>query len=285
LDNLYANFQQFTLAHAFTFHIILASGKIVLLYILARLAIHVVSKVSNRFLNLRAVKMDNRRRNTLLSLLDNVIRYTIYFIFLLMVLSILGIHIATLLAGAGIVGVALGFGAQSIIKDVLTGFFILFEDQYGVGDVVQINNFTGTVLTIGLRLTRIQAWTGEVEIIPNGQIQQVRNYSKTNSVAVVDVSVSYDTNLDEAMRVLRDVMEGIRKESTDVVGEVQILGVQSLDQSHVTLRVTAECLPTKNFGIQRLAMKKIKETFDHEGLEIPVPQSVVSMQPNAPKNS
>jgi small-conductance mechanosensitive channel len=278
MDKLWSDLTQTVTDRVVAYDILKSAAQIILLFIIAKITTRVLIKLVNRFFNLRAVKVDRRRRNTLVSLLDNVIRYTVYIIFFMMVLSILGFHIETLLAGAGIAGVALGFGAQSIIKDVLTGFFILFEDQYGVGDVVQINNFTGTVSTIGLRLTRIQAWTGEIEIIPNGQVQQVRNFSKSNSVAVIDVAVRHDTNLDHALRTLRQVMERVQEESSDVVGDVQILGVQALNQTGVVLRVTVVCLPTTNSVVQRLANQRIKEAFDAEGLQMPFPQTVGWMQ-------
>lgn len=243
--------------------------KILLLYLLSRLAIRVLVGVISKLLRSKAVKMAERKRKTLESLLDNVTRYSIYFIFALMVLQAIGLKITTLLAGAGIAGVALGFGAQGLIKDILTGFFILFEDQYGVGDLVKINNFTGTVQAIGLRLTRVQAWTGEVEVIPNGQILQVTNYSRTNSLAVIDVSVAYRTNVDQAIEILRRVMSEVKAETDVIVGDVQILGVQSLRQSDVLLRVTAECLPTQQYGVQRRAQQMIKQAFDEAGIEFP----------------
>jgi small-conductance mechanosensitive channel len=253
--------------------------QILLFFILARILIRITISAVNRLIKLQTVKMDERRRNTLLSLLDNMIRYTIYFIFAVEALSSLNIHVETLLAGAGIAGLALGFGAQSLIKDVLTGFFIIFEDQYGVGDLVKINQFTGTVISIGLRLTRIQAWTGEIEIIPNGQITQVTNYSKANSIAVVDVGVSYQTDLKRAMEVIQETMQQLKAENENIVGDVQILGVQSLGKSDVVIRVTAECKPTTHFAVQRQAYQRIKEAFDREHIDIPYTQQVILTHP------
>lgn len=249
---------------------------IFLLWVASRIVTRIVARTATRLVQSKAVRMDNRKRQTLESLFENLVRYTVYFIFALMVLQVLGIKITTLLAGAGIAGVAIGLGAQSLIRDILTGFFILFEDQYGVGDLVTINNFTGTVKTIGLRLTRIQAWTGEIEIIPNGQILQVTNYSRTNSTAVVDVSVSYKTNVDLAIEIMKRVMGNIKQETSAIVGDVNILGVQSLRQTDILLRVTAECLPTQQYGVQRLAQQRIKQAFDEAGIEFPNLNPVVS---------
>lgn len=282
MNSLWNSFVAYFQHHQHEFEVV--AGKfvlIVILFLLARLLTKILLRTMHRVFNMRAVRLDERKRATLISLLDNVIRYLIYFIYILTILPLLGVHIATLLAGAGIAGLAIGFGAQNIIKDVLTGFFILFEDQYGVGDVVQINNFTGTVKTIGLRLTRIQAWTGEIEIIPNGQIQQVTNYSRNNCIAVVDVGISSDTDLKTAMGLLRTVLENVKKESSDVVGDVQILGVQAIGQSDLTIRLTAECAATTNSSVQRLIRQRTKEAFDKAGLKLPVPQTVVWMQPGS----
>ncbi|MBX5435791.1 MAG: mechanosensitive ion channel family protein [Alicyclobacillaceae bacterium] len=240
--------------------------EILLFYLCARVAIRICCKAIQRLMRSSAVRFDTRRRDTLESLLDNAARYVIYFIFILASLRTLGVHIAALLAGAGIAGVALGFGAQSLIRDVLTGFFILFEDQYGVGDLVKINGFTGTVVHIGLRTTRVKAWTGEIEIIPNGQVQQVTNYSKANSTAIVDVGVDSRTDLDRALQIMRQVLEELKSERDDVVGDVQVLGVQALTGPEIRLRVAVECLPSAHFAVERIARYRIKERFDREGI-------------------
>ncbi len=249
--------------------------QILLMFIGARIFIRVLTRLIRRLFRLSGGKIETRKRATMEELTDNVIRYTVYFIYGIMVIDTLGIKISGLLAGAGIVGVALGFGAQSLIKDVLTGFFILFEDQYGVGDTVKINGFTGTVISIGLRLTRIQAWTGEVEIIPNGQVQQVTNYSRHNSIAVVDVSVSYGADLELAVELMRKVMDGLQSENENIVGEVSILGVQTMRTTDVVLRATAECRPGQNFGVQRVAQQRIKRAFDEADIPFPSAQSLL----------
>lgn len=254
-------------------------AKIVGLFIAARILITVLNGTARRILRLRAVKMDNRRRNTLVSLVHNIVRYTIYFIFILMTLQVMQFHIETLLAGAGIAGLAIGFGAQSVIKDLLTGFFILFEDQYGVGDYVTINGVTGTVTQIGIRLTRLQLWTGELESIPNGLVQQVTNYSRTNSLAVIDVGVNYGTDLNTAMAILDDVMRHVKQSNENLIGDYTILGVQAFEANDVLIRVTADCKSMTHYGVRRQALLEIKEAFDRAGIDIPVPQRVVEIKP------
>ncbi|MCL6598783.1 MAG: mechanosensitive ion channel family protein [Alicyclobacillus macrosporangiidus] len=254
-------------------------------FILTRIAIRIGVRTVHRLLSSPAVKMDERRRGTLASLMDNVVRYTLYFIYFLIFLELCNFHVQTLLAGAGLAGLVVGLGAQSLIKDVLTGLFILFEDQYGVGDYVKINNFTGTVDSIGLRVTRIRAWTGEIEIIPNGQIQQVTNYSRYNSLAVVDVGVRSDADLQRAMAVMGTVMREVASESDDVVGPVQVLGVQAITQAEVTLRATAECRPMNQFGVERLCRLRIKEAFDRAGIPLASPQREIWVHNPMPAGS
>ncbi|GGI95079.1 mechanosensitive ion channel protein MscS [Alicyclobacillus cellulosilyticus] len=244
------------------------AAEILLLYLAARVAIRFGSRAVGRLLRSPAVRMQPRRRDTMESLLDNVLRYLVYFIFILMALQTMGVRIETLLAGAGIAGLALGFGAQSLIRDVLTGFFILFEDQYAVGDLVKINNVTGTVKTIGLRLTRLQVWTGEIEIIPNGQIQQITNYSRENAVAVIDVPVSYREDTRRAMDVMGQVLEEMRMESDDIVGDVKVLGIHMLRDNDILLRATAVCRPTRGADVQREAVHRIIQAFAREQIAL-----------------
>ncbi|WP_206831323.1 mechanosensitive ion channel family protein [Alicyclobacillus fructus] len=236
--------------------------RIAIFFLLARILIRVGVRITRRMLSLHT-KMDERRRKTLESLFTNVVRYTVYFVLVVEILSLFHVNVSAILASAGIVGVAVGFGAQSLVKDLISGLFILFEDQYGVGDIVQINGFKGTVISIGIRLTRIQAWTGEVQVIPNGQITSVTNYSRTNSTAVIDVTVPYDTDVDLVKSVMERVLSGLKEERPDVLtGPVQVLGVQDVSNTNLVIRATAVCAPTKNGEIEREAHERIKEALD-----------------------
>jgi moderate conductance mechanosensitive channel len=243
--------------------------KVIVFFAIAKLIIRLSKRIIRRIFLLQSTRIDKRRSDTLESLVENIVRYTVYFLFIVEALSTFHVNIAALLAGAGVAGLAVGFGAQSLIKDFLTGFFILFEDQYGVGDMVQINDFTGVVIQIGVRLTRVQAWTGEIEVIPNGQITTVRNYSKANSMAVIDMGVSYGTNLGDAIRIMERVMQELKEEDDNIVGEVSVSGVQALRDYDVLIRATAECAPTTHFSVQRKAQRLIKEAFDEAGLKPP----------------
>lgn len=243
--------------------------KIVILFVLIRIGIKVVTKLTKRALELRT-HLDDRRKETLESLSINIIRYVFYFIFLLTILPIFGIEIGGLLAGAGVAGIAIAFAAQSLLKDVLNGFFILFEDQYGVGDFVIINGVWGAIKSVGLRVTTIQVWTGEVVTIPNGEIKQVTNYSKENSFAVIDVNIGYHSDVNRSIEIVEKVMNELAQEQENVVGEVSVLGVQELNDSTYTIRAIAECEPYTHWGTQRLAKQRLRMAFAEEGIDLPV---------------
>ena len=190
-------------------------------------------------------------------------------------LTTLGIDVKGLIAGAGVLGLAVGFGAQSLVKDVISGFFIVFEDQFSVGDYVRIGQNEGTVEEIGLRTTKLKNMTGELNIIPNGNILEVTNFSIHNSVAVVDIGIAYEGNIEKAEHVITNLLEGMPERYEDLVATPQLLGVQSLGPSEVVLRITAETAPMRHFYIARELRRELKETLDANGIEIPFPRMVM----------
>ncbi|MCR2805315.1 mechanosensitive ion channel family protein [Paenibacillus soyae] len=249
--------------------------RMTIILVASRVALWILHKSIDRIMLERASKYtasQARRMTTVGKLLRNVTAYIVYFIAIMLVLSEIGINLGPLLAGAGVVGLAIGFGAQSLVKDVITGFFIILEDQFAVGDVIQTGQFKGTVEVIGLRTTKILSWTGEVHIVPNGMINEVTNFSVNNSLAVVDVSVAYESNVDQAMQIITDTMKELKHD--DLVKEPQVLGVQLMNASGVTIRVIAECRPNTHPVVARAINKEMKEAFDRNGIEIPYPRMV-----------
>jgi moderate conductance mechanosensitive channel len=221
------------------------------------------------------LKFSERREATLLKLLENVLTYVVYFISLMTILSTLDIDIKGLIAGAGIVGLAIGFGAQNLVRDIITGFFIIFEDQFSVGDYVRIGSAEGTVEEIGLRTTKIKSWTGELHIFPNGNITEVTNFSIHNSIAVVDVSIAYEENIEEAEKVIQELLLSLPQKYEDLVNPPELLGVQTLGASDVVIRIVAETLPMKHWFIARMIRKDVKLLLDKHGIEIPFPRMVM----------
>ncbi|MBD0382246.1 mechanosensitive ion channel family protein [Paenibacillus sedimenti] len=251
--------------------------KILIIYLAARLCIKIADKMIAHMMTAREnspLKFDARRTNTIGRLVHNLISYTVNLICILLILGQVGVNLGPLLAGAGVLGLAIGFGAQSLVKDVITGFFIIFEDQFGVGDVIQIDQFKGTVEEIGIRVTRIKSWTGEVHIIPNGNIKQVTNFSTYNSLAVVDVAVSYESDIDRATEVLKETVKSVHENTDNIVKAPEVLGVQMIGNSELKIRIIAECKPNTHADVARLMNAEIKKQLDASGIEIPYPKVV-----------
>ncbi len=214
-------------------------------------------------------KFDSRKAATINSLLSNVVRYAVWVLAILSLLSVFGVNTAALITGLGVVSLVIGLAFQDILKDILVGVSILFENWYAVGDLIKIGDFTGTVTSIGLKATRLQAYTGEIKIISNRNITEVINYSLDKTLAVVDVPISYETNIDKAEKVLKTRAATLKNKIPYLTDEPEVWGVEKLDDSSVIIRVVAKCKPTKHYDVQRIMKKEFKEALDKNGIKIP----------------
>ncbi|TXK77745.1 mechanosensitive ion channel family protein [Paenibacillus sp. N3.4] len=251
--------------------IIWTIAKIILIYVISKVSIKIAETALSHMMIARdksPLKFNRRRSDTISRLVHNLISYTINFICILLILGQVGINLGPLLASAGVLGLAIGFGAQSLVKDVITGFFIIFEDQFGVGDVIQIDQFKGTVEEIGIRVTRIKSWTGEVHIIPNGNIKQVTNFSTYNSLAVVDVTIPNHLDIDQATKTLKETVKQVQLLTEDIVKDPEVLGVQVVGSTDLKIRIIAECKPNKQFDVTRLLNTEIKKHLDITQIEV-----------------
>jgi small-conductance mechanosensitive channel len=249
--------------------------RIIMFLFIGRFILWVIHKTIDRIILERENKMlinHTRRMTTVGKLMKNVASYVVYFITIMLILSEFGINLGPLLAGAGVLGLAVGFGAQSLVKDIITGFFIVLEDQFAVGDVIQTGLFKGTVEVIGLRTTRIQSWTGEVHIVPNGMINEVTNFSINNSIAVVDISIAFEEEVNRALEVIRHTM--ITMQDENLINAPEVLGIQAIAPTGVTLRVIAECRPNTHPIVSRKLNMELKKALDASGIEIPYPRMV-----------
>jgi len=221
------------------------------------------------------------RANSASVALTSTLIATIWVIAGLTVLGIVGIQLAPLLAGAGIAGVALGFGAQSLVRDCIAGLFMLIEDQYGIGDVVDLGEAVGVVEEISLRTTVLRGIDGTVWHVPNGVVQRVGNRSQLWSVALIDVDVAYDTEVERARRLLeRAAQEVCEREdfASHIVEPPVVLGVEALGADGITLRLTVKVQPGTQWDLQRALREHIKHVFDGAAIEIPFPQRTVWMR-------
>ncbi|MGG4267766.1 mechanosensitive ion channel family protein [Peribacillus simplex] len=244
--------------------------KIFLVLLLSRIIIKIGKTVINKFFAVRLrspIRVSERRETTLIKLLENIITYVINFIALIMILEIFSFDVKALLAGAGILGLAVGFGAQSLVKDIITGFFVVFEDHFSVGDYIKINTFEGEVLEIGLRTTKIKSSAGELHLIPNGSIVQVTNYSILNSKAVLDISIPNDGSVELAERVLIQTLNNMEGKYDFLVKVPEFLGIEAINPDEVVLRVTAETKPMHHVEMSRILRKDISAALDLSGIK------------------
>lgn len=238
--------------------------KVLVIIIIGRIIIKLANKAMAHMMVERKrkhLKFDQRRTNTIGRLINNIISYTINFLTILLILMQFGFNLAPLIAGAGVLGLAVGFGAQSLVKDIITGFFIIFEDQFAIGDVIQTRTFKGTVEEIGLRVTRIKSITGEVHIIPNGSIQEVTNYSIYNSIALIDIAVAYKEDPANALEILKIALNELYEGNTDMVKPPEVLGVEVIGQSEVILRIQVECRANTQGAVTRTVKEEAIKAF------------------------
>ena len=219
-----------------------------------------------------------QRAQTMGGLLKSIVTGVLVAVIATMMLSEVGVDIAPIVASAGIIGVALGFGSQTLVKDFLSGIFMIFEDQYGVGDVVDLGEATGTVEAVSLRVTRLRDVNGTVWYVRNGEILRVGNMSQNWARTVLDISVGYHEDLARVRRVLMEVAHDLWDDEDfkgQIIEEPEVWGVQDLGADGVAVRVTLKTAPLEQWAIAREMRQRIKARFDYEGIEIPFPQRVV----------
>ena len=240
-----------------------------------------IKKFEKRFDGSELMSMETQKRaKTITGLLNTTVTVVIYTAAVLMVVTELGVAIGPLLAGAGIAGLAIGFGAQSLVKDVITGFFILLEDQIRMGDVVEIAGKSGLVEAVNLRTTRLRDVEGKVYIIPNGVIDVVSNFTKDWSRALVEIGVAYKEDVDYVISVLEEVGESLRADPAwkDFILEpMTVQGLDSFGDSSVNIRMFFKTIPLKQWDVAREFKRRVKKIFDEKGIEIPFPHVTLYM--------
>ena len=222
-----------------------------------------------------------QRIEALAAALAGAIGFVVWLVAVLAVLQVLGVRLGVLLTGAGLIGVALGLGAQSLIRDVLSGVFILVEDQFGVGDWVDLGEVTGAVEAVTLRATRIRSVDGTVWHVSNGQIQRAGNMSQHWSRALLDVQIALDSDIDRARTAMKRVSDELWREDPAIIEEPEVWGVQRLEPAGITVRLVAKTKPLEQWRITRRLRERIKAEFDREGIDVPPPTPWNRPEPGA----
>ncbi len=252
--------------------------KITLIIVLAWIVIKIGKKIINHIFIKKfhsSLNLPEKREETIRILLQSILKYVVSFVAIVMILESVNIRISALLAGAGIAGLAIGFGAQSLVKDIISGFFIIFEKQFSVDDYVLVADVEGTVEEIGLRTTKVKSWTGELNVIPNGNITQVINYSVHNGLSIVDVHIPYETNIETVEKKINHILIGLPLKYEFFIDTPVIHGVQNLEYSVYVIRIIANTKPVYQWAGERAIRKEIQDQLYKEGIHIPLQKFVV----------
>ncbi len=214
-------------------------------------------------------KLKNKRQKTIKNLIMQIIKYTIIIIITILCLSLFGIDVTSFIAGLGIIGIVVGLALQDIMKDVLSGMFIIFENQFDVGDLVEIDGFCGEVIDLGIKTTKIKNYQGKIKIISNRNITEVINNSKSNSVAIIDIPVSYEENLENLDKIFKKITKRIDKEIEEAKDKSKLLGINNFFDSAIMYRISVEITPAEQINVERKIRKIIIEEFNKEKISIP----------------
>lgn len=250
-----------TTAHLLT--LLLAVAVVWLVYTIIRLILAAVGRRSDH-------------AATVTTLVAGSLKYLAVIVAFVWGLSILGVNTTAVLAGIGIIGLILGFGAQSLIEDIITGLFVIFERQYEIGDIIILDDFRGTVRSIGVRTTTIEDPGGNLKIVNNSEIRKLQNRSRANSIAACEVSVAYDTDIPRMEAILAEAFPKMFADHRDIyLAPPRYLGVDELGDSGIKLKIIVDCAESKVFAAKRQLNRDVRILFSETGIEIPFPQVVV----------
>lgn len=251
---------------------IINNGKI-LISIGITIALTIIILVVLKIIINRTVKRaKNKRAITLSKLVHSILKYIIVIIAIIIVIGLTGYDITAVLAGAGIAGLIIGLGAQSLINDMLSGIAIVFEDYLEIDDVIEVNGFKGKVVDIGLRSIKIQNWKGELRIITNGQIKELTNFSRTHSLAVVEFSIDYKENINEVVTMLEERLQNMKEFFPQIVEGPNVVGIIKIGLNGFDIRLTAKTLCEEHYAVERGLQKKVIELFKENNMELSMNQ-------------
>lgn len=251
----------------------------ILSYAIISYTIKKVSKINNKVTNKLGHQHSdgyNKRKITVVNLINSVIKYIIAIIIIINILEIYGVNTDKIIASLGVASVVIGLAFQDIIKDFLAGIFIVFDNAYAVGDWVTIDNFKGEVIAMGLKTTKIKAYTGEVMIISNSNLTKVINYNLNHPKLFIQVPFGYDEKIEKIEEILTNILKEL--ETLKEVTSTKLLGVESFEESFINYSIEVECLPNTQHVTRRLLLKKIKMAFDKNKITIPYNQLDVHIE-------
>lgn len=239
---------------------------IIIMYLTEKIGSALIRRIIDKHQKFK-ISLSEKKSETLKLLLQSTLRYTVYFVGIIAIVEVLFGKVGLTLAGIG--GVAVGFGSQSLIKDIINGFFIIFEDQYAVGDNVTIDGKSGIVESIGLRLTKVRDVNGDLHTIPNGSVTKVTNHSRGDVRIQVDAEISYDTDLDKTIEILNALCQKFYEENEGIVECPQVLGISALKDTGITIRIAGKTKPDLQFELEMKLRREVMDALIKNGIEMP----------------
>lgn len=255
--------------------------------ILQRISLAIIDKIVRKAVPSRGFsskESEKKREDTLIKVFSNAVDILIWTTASMMALTEIGVNVGPLLAAAGIAGIALGFGGQYLIRDIISGLFIIFENQYRIGDIACLDQTCGLVENITLRMTTLRDLDGRVHHVPNGEIKRASNLSKTYARVNLNIGVSYSANLDKVISVVNKTGEELAQDPVwkeNIISAPKFLRVDDFAESSVVIKILGDTKPLKQWDVTGELRKRIKQAFDKEGIEIPFPQRVVHVEKTA----
>lgn len=240
-----------------------------IVYIVIGVVIYsLLSKVINKLLSRHSGKsFKDKRKGTIINLLRSVVKYIVLIFIILGILKLYGVDTTSIIASLGVFAAVIGLAFQDILKDLLAGISIIFDNKYAVGDVVEINGFKGTVIELGLRTTKIKSFSGEVKSIGNSSFNEVTNFNMANADLFLKLNVAYNTDIDKLEKVLNSLKKDIL--NIENVTDYQLLGVDEFSESSIVYMVDISCKAMTTLGVKRKVLRLVKDAFDKEGISIP----------------
>lgn len=235
----------------------------------------IIKGAISKIFKLKVKGVSTKKQKTLQIFFTNIAKWIVVIIAFMIILEICGIDTGVIITSLGAVTVVIGLAFQDILKDFIAGVSFIFENSYNVGDIVAINGFKGEVIYMGMKATKIKALSGEIFIINNGSIKEITNYTMANSIVLVDVGVSYESDIEKVEKVLTKLSEKLSKELPYLKGDVKVLGVEDLGSSAVVFRLSAEVEQNMIYKVQRDLRKQIKLELDKNNISIPYNQLVI----------
>jgi len=232
----------------------------------------VVFQVIKKIVNRKGKLPENQKLKTIKILILNIVKYIDCFLVVLAIASVFGVNVKSILAGLGIGTVIIGLAFQDFAKDIIAGISIIVENKYSVGDTIEVEGFMGEVIFLGLKSTKIKDFKGAIKIMPNRNMESLINYSLNNSLAVVDIGVSYDNKPEEVEKVLNNLFPRLKELIPSAKGDFQILGINELEESSVVYRIAIEVESMQQYIVQRTIRREIKNEFDKHNIKIPYKQ-------------